>query len=74
MRSLFLMRFLFDENEWILQMAYPYIQNFLLRAGYSSDICCSLFWAFLLVFFPLNIMQNVMCGNLADCSGVKNAV
>lgn len=74
MRSLFLMRFLFDGNEWILQMAYPCIQNFLLRAGYSSDVCCRLFWVFLLFFFPLNIMQNVMCGKLAGCSGVKNAV
>lgn len=61
MRSLFLMRFLFDGNEWVLQMAYSYIQNFLLRAGYSRGVGYGLFCCF---FFP-NTMQNVMCGNLA---------
>lgn len=53
-------------------MAYPYLQIFSLRTGYSSDVSCGLFCSFL-GFFP-NIMQNVMCSNLADCSRVRNAV
>lgn len=63
------MRFLFDGNEWILQMACSFIQNYLPTIGYRSDVGSVLFW----VFFP-NIMQNVMCGNLVDGSGAKSAV
>lgn len=60
------MRFLFDGNERILPMACPSIQNYLPRIGYHSDVSCVL-------FFP-NIMQNLTCGNLVDCSGAKSAI